>query len=274
MNRNPKNDSEHVARFTRHNPPASEEEALAKLDSLDTAAGQIEAQLEHQSLDSLEVGEEYEGWRRRAISALGFNKAERRFLRGWLRQRQDAHEKEDRREERRRKGVYEATAREEEKRKAAAKLSSLSGVANQIRARAQELAEEVGRGYAPTYTTESLPKDIAAADERMAQLGAFKFRLQGAFSEVTAAWTGHPLSRAMLPGVKSPLTNILSKVELELTVLRGYIRQTRPCDPGSNWKTVCVGALARAVAGGFKLTPGEQLVFDQLRVMLGFPLDR
>ena len=272
MNRNQENGPESVVRFSRTNPPPSKEAALTRTDLLDEKVTLIETQLEHHSPDSFESEEAYEGWRKRAMDALGFARTERRFLRKWVADRQhealEAAQRKEKEERRAAEAAQRATRREEAKNAFHPEDGSdLAAIVGQIKGRVRALAEEIGRDYTPIYSAVSLPTDLATAEERLEQLGAIKLRLQGAFAEVVAAWSAHPLHPRALPGVKAPLSKILSGIELELSVLRGYIRTTRAKDPRQDWKTVCFHALERAVAGGFQLTPDEQIVFEQLKAL-------
>jgi hypothetical protein len=237
-----------VERFGRTNPPPNEQEALTTIDGLNADVASIEAKLDHADPGTFPNDGDYQVWRRRATAALAHTKQELTFLEKWVQGRQQTARK-NKRQGGGAQGIYD----------------DLQVVAQRIRGRVHELAEEIGSPYTPRYSATVQPATLAVAQERMGYLTGIKQQLQGAFSEVTAAWTEHPLRRDDMPGVKAPLQKILSKVEVEIGVVRSYVRTYSTRNPSSDWKGVCVGALTRAIAEGFKLQPEEQMVFDQIR---------
>lgn len=237
-----------VEPFSRTNPPPSEAEALVVMDNLTATAASIEAKLDHTDPEDFPSDEQYHTWRQRAINALGFTRRELTFLERWLRERKRSagrpgHHAQDSPQ------LYD----------------DLQIVVQTIRDRVQELAAQIGGEYTPRYTPAHPPESMLAAHERMATLSGIRYQLQAAFSEITAAWISHPLRRADLSGIKSPLQHILAQVEVENGVVKGYIRTHEMQSHPPSWPAVLSRALSRAVAEGFALTPTEQAVLDQLQ---------
>ena len=238
-----------VKRYSRTNPPPSEEVALATIDRLNADVASIEANLDYADPGIFPNDEKYRVWRRRTTSALAYTRQELTFLEKWVQGWQQTA-RQSQRQVPGSRGIYD----------------NLQLVVQNIRTRVQELAEEIGSSHTIRYITAQPPESVAAAQERMSYLTGVKQQLQGAFSEVTAAWTEHPLRRNDMPGVKAPLQKILSKVEVEMSIVKGYICTHAAQSPvTSNWKGVCAKALMRAVAEGFVLTPTEQAVLAQIQ---------
>lgn len=228
-----------VKRFCRTNPPPNKKVALETIDELNADIAQIEAQLDHPDPDNYPSDDEYQAWRHKALGALSFTKEEVKFLEKWLKGPQETE-------------VSQFTHK------------TLQDIAEKIRARARNLATEIESSYTSCYTDLVQPESLAVAQERMTHLTGIKQRVEGAFTEVTGAWIEYPLRRKDLPSVKAPLQKILTQVEIEIGVVKGYIRINKVRDLTSSWNIVCLKALARAVAEGFILTVEEQAVYDLL----------
>lgn len=237
-----------IVRFSRSNPPSSEEEALETIDVLNEDVASIEAKLDHTHSDTFPSEEDYAEWRRKATAALGHTRRELKFLENWVRERQKNPRRTGPRSPKTQR-VYD----------------NLSAVAKGIRDRANELAEEIGEHYQPLYTISSQPDSVDDAHARMVVLTGAKQMIQSAFSEITAAWTQHPLKRSDMRGVKSPIQKILSQVEMEIAVVKGCIKTRSAQDSPLDWRTVCASALTRAVDEGFVLTAAEQAILEQIQ---------
>lgn len=230
--------------YSRNYPPKTQADAHERIDALRTDITEIETKLDHADPDTYCSDDAYASWRRRATAALTHKKTELGYLKGWLTDQQTAEKRA-------------TTARQS---------ANLSDIVTQIKGRAQELADEIGRGYHPCYTKESPPDNIPAALERLDDLVAIKTQLQNAFSEITAAWVSYPLRRDGLLVPKRPLQAINCKVEKEIVVIRGYLRDGKD---EKNWAGVCAKALARAVHEGFVLTSEEIDALEGLMKRLG-----
>lgn len=236
-------------RFSASNPPSTEEEANEVLEQLEEQLAQVEAQLDHADPDDWASDGEYRDWRRRATGAVGFIRREQKFLQNWLKQKET-----------------ERKQQEKSKRPSISGLGprDLAHIAQGIRKRAEVLAEEIGQQYSSMYSPEKLPSGVASAHQRIEELSSVRAKLQVAFTEITAAWTEHPLRRSDIGAAKLPLSRILGAVEAETAALRQYIREQEMLDR-SDWKQVCCMALSRAVTEGFKLTEDEISVLNRLR---------
>lgn len=245
-------------RYSRINPPGNEAEATERLDTLAADTARIETQLDRTSPEDFASDDEYDTWRKRATSALGWVRKESTFLERWLEDKQAAEQAAERRASAQKRG------------------GNLAQIAEGIKRRAGELAAEIGRDYTAVYTVSAQPASLEDARRRMMEITAIRQRVQGALAEISAAWTSHPLERKRASGAKYPLTTIITMLGVESAVVKDYIRRESAKNPGgpqltADWKGVCARALTRAVSEGFVLTAEEQATYDQLRAYLGLP---
>lgn len=143
---------------------------------------------------------------------------------------------------------------------------ALNDISQDIRNLASRLASEIQEKYIPVYSDEKPPKNAEEVEERLKEVTAVKARLQSAFSDITDAWCSHPLRREDLPSVKRPLVKILSKVEVEIAILKAFTSNggSEKKEKYLKWKVTCVTALTRASFEGFTLTKEEQEVVKTL----------
>lgn len=229
-------------RYSGANPPPSEEIAQSQIEVLTADVSVIETKLEHTKPDAYPRAEAYQEWRRRAVAALGYTKAEIAFLQKWLQKRKQ-------------------TQKDHAKKTGG---DALQVISLQIRERAKTLAQEITAEYVPLYDAQSPPPSILVAQARAEEIKVARLRLQGAFVEITAEWTKHPLCRDDMSGAKAPLQKILSRLEIEAAAVKAYLRG-QATEMRSDWKAVCVKALTRACTRGFVLSPEEQIVYDELK---------
>lgn len=259
MNRITQDRTSRETRFSSSNPPPDEPVAMAVLEKLGEDIAQIEASLDHADPDNWASDQEYRDWRNRATRAVGYMRQEEKFLQKWLKQKESERKQGERY---RRPSISGLGPRD------------LAHIAQGIRKRAEELAEEIGRQCSPVYSPEKLPSGVAAAHQRIQELSSGRSKLQVAFTEITAAWTEHPLRRTDIGAAKLPLSRILGAVEAETATLRQYIREQEIGFDKYDWKRICCTALSRAVTEGFKLTEDETSVLNRMREYAGMdPLE-
>lgn len=203
MNRNP--DTVRQTRFGPSNPPDDEQVAQARKETLDQEIAFLEVTIDLRVPGDFSSEEAYTDWRKRAISAFGFMRSEATFIRQWLASRGCG-------------GVETLAFNKRQK--------ELNRIALGIRRQAQELADEIGKTYAPVFSPDNSPPDIASARDRLDRVICIKRQVEIAFTTVTNAWTAHPLQRQDLPGVKAPLQRMAASIEAELVFLRGFIRSS------------------------------------------------
>lgn len=249
MNRN----HEHVPtageRFSEANPPFSEEVAKLRLDKIETDIEQIKASLDHADPNAWASDQEYRTWRFSASHALGILKREVTFLERWL--GHVRHSEENSRHEARQ-----------------VRFEQHADVAHE---RARELADQLEREFAPVYSTESPPKSVVDARDRLGAISAFRTRIQAAFAEVTSLWTDHKLAKASMPGVKAPITKVLAAVDAETAAIKAYVRAQEHSLSSIDWRGTCTSALTRAVSQGFVLTAVELEVVNRMLAYGGEP---
>lgn len=229
---------EPAERYSRDNPPPDKQTAEEAIEDLKLDIVSIQTDLDHTGPDTYLGPDDYDTWRRRAVTALRYARQELAYLEYWI----DP-------------GSHWVNRRKE----------NLQGIAQGVRARAAALRHEIECAYEPLYTAARQPENLSEAIERQAQLVGVKQRIQSAFSEITNAWTSHALDRSALSGVKSPLHQMLVLVEEEIGIVKAFLRNASTLSSQANWKSVCAQALTRAVAEGFRLTPTEQAVLLKLQ---------
>ena len=229
-------------RYTSASPPPSIEAAEQRVGEIDLVDETIKAQLANTTAQDFVDDVSFRSWKNRAASALGYVRRERKFLWQWIAANQPAK-------------PHPFSPRN----------AQLEIIFQGIKKRAENLATELRKDFQPKYSSEHQPADVPSARNRMNELTAVRMRLQGYFTELTGAFTSHPLERSRLVSVKLPLQAILSEMEAETAALRIFI-QTQPSLPsskgGDDWKQFLVQLVDRALSSGLQLTPEERQRFD------------
>ena len=148
------------ARFSRNNLPPSEEEALARIHELNVETSSVAAKLQNANPRNFTSEDAYKEWRSRACIRLNCSHEEISFLERWLRGRQQIAERFE-------LGHTGGDGR---------------GELDPVSERALQLAQEIGRDYAVTYTNSAQPKDLHAAHERLGYLTLVRRQIEAAFS--------------------------------------------------------------------------------------------
>jgi hypothetical protein len=253
MNTSDTNTPQPRSRYSRKNPPASEEIALERMDCLNIQIPQIEVRLDHEEPEAYPDEETYQGWRRRAIALLGFHKTELSFLEKWVARQQAAAPAQN-------KSVAIPDKQAQDER---VKLDERLAV---LQERIRGMAEKVERQYSPVYSAESLPENVYEAHRRVAEIGIVRIEINQYLSEAEIACAG--IFKPQKLGLKSPLQVLLNAINKEAAILKEYIRTQAVLEHQVplEWRLVCAQAIARAVKEGLVLTPEEQPVFDALQI--------
>lgn len=175
--------------YNRTNPPPNNEAALAKIDSLEIDLVKIEKRLQEACTAEFNSEDEYTEWQKKASTAALYKRREINFLQNWV------------------SGISNQTY-----------LGNPNTLAVEIRGRAKKLASEVG--YEVVFSEDKPPTSIAAANERREQLVGYHQKLQAAFQEIAAEGQMHHLPKARLASLKTPLSQVVVRVEEELGVIK------------------------------------------------------
>jgi hypothetical protein len=178
-------------RFNKLNPPKSEEEAQRKIIQLNDDICHIEADLEHKEVESYPSEADYEIWRKRAISALGYKKSEQKYLDSWL------------------KGV-------DAERLIQNKSRSLESLRVRIRGFADKIEQTL-----PGMTGQ--PSSLEVALKRQNDLKMLHQEIETEFVQVKASAKTSGLTEKELTEVRKPLKVALNEVESRQRSLQGYI---------------------------------------------------
>ncbi len=180
-------------RFGREKPPQSLEEATKGLDEVVVCINKIKAQLDTTNPLDFPSVETYDDWVSSAQDALGYFYAEKGYLEKWIKN---------------------FDKMQEEARK------------NAVLRYVKTLAETLGGRYKKVYNEDHLPETLELAQQRLTELGILREDLACAFSEVAAlCCVGNGFVKNDLPVVKYPLQEILTPVNIETLVIKGYIRK-------------------------------------------------
>lgn len=241
MNRSPEAvmSEQQALEYSATNPPPNQADALAKVAALTRDCEEIELQLELADPRSYEIGE-YQSWRKRAISALCYKKAELKFVQKWLNEKNmELYNPEDPNSPR------------------------LQGdhavIMQRIRLFARELAAKIASRYTCLYTTESPPRDLESAHTRKAELHELNETLIQALALIAAEWSSYTLPHNQLTATNAPLNAVISRIQQEQRVLKTYLRTRSLFATMGN---TLILALKRAMDEGFVLTQDEHATLD------------
>lgn len=211
MNRDPEQTvREEAPRYTRENPPSSKEAAQARIQLRSDEIAVIEAHLEHKEVEGFSDEDAYELWRRRATSALGYKKAELKFLERWMEPpAQTSEERNAQHQER-------ALLKEEKKRIQAVAHVELE---QQLTKRVKELVEAITGSYTRQYDITNMPEDMAKAKERYQFVCALKDRIEQEHTEVKAISTANAFGKNRVKKVLLPLHRLGQTVNFEESFL-------------------------------------------------------
>lgn len=194
-------------RFSRLNPPKSEEEAQRKLEQLADDISHIEADLEHKEVESFPNEADYEIWRKRAISALGYKKSELKFLETWMKQFAEAKVK----------ASHDATV-QHYKERVAASVQRFSTVFKTVHGFHAPVGDAVGA----QARLDVLVKAVAEIEKELSELNEFSMATGLTHTEAAEA--------------KKPLAKLLKEGATEIYYLRDFLRVSMPSD-GRNVST-------------------------------------
>lgn len=216
--------------FSYASPPPNKKTALERLDKLDKEITNIENQLKDKQPNGFPSEDDYHLWRMKAESARSHKEREFLYLREWI----DVSANAD-------------------------NPLLLQSSNRDILEQADRLASEIV--YKAKYSQDHLPENINASMERIHELAQIKNQLQLAFSQINALCVRYKTAKKDMSGLKKPLQDILSLIEMELAVLRAFNRQNSSF-PSSNWKVIILNLLERVQIEGFELTDEEQEILD------------
>jgi hypothetical protein len=146
-------------------------------------------------------------------------------------------------------------------------LEELEEIAQGVCERAESLARSLEEECTPLYNDGSPPPGREEAKLRLAQIPVMRTKVQSALSEVKSACASHSLRRSDLAQARLPLSRLLDMIQTETAFLKAFLAENsaeKPFKASGRWKSVCLGALTRAVLDGFKLTPDEQEVLKEM----------
>lgn len=248
MNRNPLGQSSTRSGnppYNGNNPPPSIKAAQAEMEALGKKIEGMQIQLNTRGPAFFATKIEYDDWKSRTNYAMSRRRGELGFLERWL------------------VGQTSPSARSFN-----SSASTMPEIARQIRDRAVRLAGEIESRVGGGYTNERPPLDLDEAGSRLSQLQTAILELQAAFTEVTAEWTAHPLRRDGMSGAKAPLQAVLTNVQIEMRLIKDYVRSVKRGEVSHNWQGVLVGAIDRAVGEGLILTEVEKSVWLEVKQAL------
>ena len=199
-------------RYSRKNPPESILAAEDRLEEVNHSIEQIKTQLEFLSESDFDEIDDYDSWKSRAISALGWIRAEERFLEKWIKAQGKPNGDFS-------KACSQVSVSVPKKNH----LSALDQIADDMRARIRTLAESMTAEYTPVYSVNNLPKSLEEAYERSNLLSGKLIDLQACFAQINAEWISYRLSQKLLSGAKAPLQPLLQSIQAEKRILKSYI---------------------------------------------------
>jgi ElaB/YqjD/DUF883 family membrane-anchored ribosome-binding protein len=241
-------DVETTERYSRKNPPSNKECALDAIDEIEEDISQIEAKLQFTVAESYASEEEYQSWRRRAISALGYSQNELRFLQKWIAQGVQSLE------------ILSIGSGVELPRPVLTKVTK--GLLQQdIRARVRTLASTLISEVEEYFHFGYKPTTLIEAEKQRDVLRATMSRIECGILEITEKGILCGMSKNDIVTAKIPLTGLKVRAQADLAVVKAYIRQNQV---DSDWRSVCVKALSRAASQGFKLSVNEIEILNQL----------
>lgn len=236
---------EYTERFSRKNPPGSKEEALGAIDEIEEDISSIESQLEFKSAPDFSDTEVYQGWKSRAIAALGHSRNEVRFLHKWL-------AVGDAGVEMGLPSIENMTLSLKPKLTGITHRMFRQDVQNRARISARILSAEIEN------------VDFPSIQERQIFLRQILLRVEQSFTDIDVAGSNAQMTNGQIKDAKLPLVQFKQKLSLELSSIKTRLTQQSSPD----WRSVCAAALRRVESQGFLLTPEEIEVLSDIELRL------
>lgn len=220
------------AGFSMHYPPPSVAIAYVRLEHVIGTTEHIRAQLEFAHPDDYETDEEFNDWKRRAVSALAYNRTETSFLERWI-SRQE---------------LIPLTLNSN------GWTDPVPGFASAIESVSALFRAE----YQAIYTENFLPPDIISAQERKDKLNALSQKYKGVVAGFSLLFKICKVNTQSRDTMSNLLDGLVSSLEKEDRLVGRYIRSRRM----GNFE-ILIKALERSVSEGFSLADEEITVLEE-----------
>lgn len=232
--------------YGHNNPPPSKAVVLVRLDELEQREQKILAQIETGDPNDFATDAEYQSWRSRANGALGYIRAEQRYLARWL--QGDTVPKAP---------VY---VPEGGKRRMPMGHGSLMSSI-------QSMANAVSAEYQSKFSLNNPPSSVEEAQRRLDVIAPIYQQCMDFYRNLADDAKSKGIGQDMLAGMKKPLSRVYEQMKAEQGYLRKWLKAQGASRP-DRFKIVILGLVERAVARGVVLTEEETEIVESLRERL------